>query len=79
MGKCPESRDGHFIRLFPWAYEQTLFPSAQKIFPFSNLNLFPFEPKETKIREDDFYEMKEKEEIFQYMLFVKGYILLSSM
>ena len=48
----------------PWAYEQTFFPSAKKIFPFSNLNPFPFEPKETKIREDNFYEMKEREESF---------------
>ena len=45
-----------------WAYEQTFFPSAQKIFPFSNLNPFPFEPKETKIRDDIFSEMKEREE-----------------
>ena len=45
-----------------WAYEQTFFPSAQKIFPFSNPNPFPFEPKETKIREDNFSEMKEREE-----------------
>ena len=39
---------------YAWAYEQTFFPSAQKIFPFSNPNPFPFEPKETKIREDNF-------------------------
>ena len=45
-----------------WAYEQTFFPSAQKIFPFSNLNPFPFKPKETKIGEVNFYEMKEREE-----------------
>ena len=38
------------------------FPSAQKIFPFSNLNPFPFEPKETKIREDIFSEMKDRDE-----------------
>ena len=38
------------------------FPSAQKIFPFSNLNPFPFEPKETKISEDFFPEKKEREE-----------------
>ena len=44
------------------AYEKTFFPSAQKIFPFSNLNPFPFKPKETKIGEVNFYEMKEKEE-----------------
>ena len=43
-------------------YEQTFFPSAQKFFPFSNPNPFPFEPKETKIREDNFSEMKEREE-----------------
>jgi len=48
--------------LLPWAYEQTFFPSAQKFFPFSNPNPFPFEPKETKIREDNFSEMKEREE-----------------
>ena len=46
----------------PWAYQQTFFPSAEKIFPFLNLNPFPFEPKETKIREDNIYEMKEREE-----------------
>ena len=46
----------------PWAYEQTFFPSAHNFFPFSNLNPFPFEPKETKIREDIFSEMKETEE-----------------
>ena len=34
-------------------YEQT---STQRIFPFSNLNSFPFKPKETKIRDDNFYE-----------------------
>ena len=45
-----------------WAYEQTFFPSAKKIFPFSNPNPFPFEPKETKIRKDNFSEMKEREE-----------------
>ena len=45
-----------------WAYEQTFFPSAQNIFPFSNPNPFPFEPKETKIREDSLAEMKEREE-----------------
>ena len=38
------------------------FPSAQKIFPFSNPNPFPFEPKETKIRKDNFSKMKEREE-----------------
>ena len=32
------------------------------MFPFSNPNTFPFEPKETKIREDNFSEMKETEE-----------------
>ena len=31
-------------------------------FPFSNRNPFPFKPKETKIREDKFYEMYEREE-----------------
>ena len=46
------------------------FPSAQKIFPFSNPNPFPFEPKETKIREDNFSEMKEREESFS--IFVVG-------
>ena len=45
-----------------WAYEQTFFPSTQKIFPFSNQNHFPFKPKETLIREETFYEMKEREE-----------------
>ena len=34
------------------AYEQTFFPLAQNFFPFSNP--FPFEPKETKISEDNF-------------------------
>ena len=48
--------------VWPLAYEQTFFPLAQKIFPFSNPNPFPFEPKETKIREDNFSEMKEREE-----------------
>ena len=48
--------------LLSWAYEQTFFPSAERIFPFSNPNPFPFEPKETKIREDNFSEMKEREE-----------------
>ena len=45
---------GRMSRLF--------FPSAQKNFPFSNPNPFPFEPKETKIRENNFSEMKEREE-----------------
>jgi len=45
-----------------WAYEKTFFPSAEKFFPFSNPNPFPFEPKETKIRENNFSEMKEREE-----------------
>ena len=39
-----------------------LFPSDQKIFTFSNQNPFPFEPKETTIREDNFSEMKERKE-----------------
>ena len=55
---------------YSWAYEQTFFPSAQKIFPFSNPNPFPFEPKETKIRENNFSEMKEREESFS--IFVVG-------
>ena len=38
------------------------FSFGPKIFPFSNPNPFPFEPKETKIREDNFSEMKEREE-----------------
>ena len=46
----------------PWAYEQTFFPLAQRIFPSSNLNPFPFKPKVAKIREDNFYEMKVREE-----------------
>ena len=53
-----------------WAYEQTFFPLAPKIFPFSNLNPFPFEPKETKIKEDNFSAMKEREESFS--IFVVG-------
>ena len=32
------------------------------MFPFSNLNPFPFKPKVTKIGEVNFYEMKEREE-----------------
>ena len=52
------------------SYEQTFFPSAHNFFPFSNLNPFPFEPKETKIREDNFSEMKEREE--SSSLFVVG-------
>ena len=38
------------------------FSFAQRIFPFSNLKPFPFKPKETKIRKENFYEMKEREE-----------------
>ena len=38
------------------------FSFSPKIFPFSNPNPFPFEPKETKIREDNFSEMKGREE-----------------
>ena len=38
------------------------FSFGPKFFPFSNPNPFPFEPKETKIREDNFSEMKEREE-----------------
>ena len=45
------------IWVLPWAYEQTFFPSAQKKFPFSNLNPFPFEAKEAKIRANNFPEM----------------------
>ena len=33
-----------------WEYKQTFFPLAKRIFLFSNLNPFPFKPKETKIR-----------------------------
>ena len=47
------------------------FPSAQRIFPFSNLNPFPFEPNETKIREDIFSDMKEREDLLLW----KGYIM----
>ena len=50
------------VCLCAWAYEQTCFPLAQKFFPFSNLNPFPSKPKETKIGDVNFYEMKEKEE-----------------
>ena len=59
-------------KLSLWLLEQILvgimgvqadfFSFGQKIFPFLNLNPFPFEPKETKIREDIFSEMKEREE-----------------
>ena len=42
--------------------QQTFFPSAKRIFPFSYPNPFPFKPKETKIGEVNFYEMKEREE-----------------
>ena len=38
------------------------FSFGPKNFSFSNPNPFPFEPKETKIREDNFSEMKEREE-----------------
>ena len=38
------------------------FLRPKEFFPFSNLNPFPSEPKETKIREDNFSEMKEREE-----------------
>ena len=38
--------------------QQTFFPSAKRIFPFSYPNPFPFKPKETKIREDNFYEIQ---------------------
>ena len=38
------------------------FSFGQKIFPFSNLNPLPFKPKENKMREENFYEMKEREE-----------------
>ena len=38
------------------------FPSAQNFFPFSNYILFLFEPKETKIREDNVSEIQEREE-----------------
>ena len=37
------------------------FSPAQRIFPFSNLKFFPFQPKETKISEENFYEIKEKD------------------
>ena len=66
--KCKENRWVFFIDLNiasgsqTWAYEQTFFPLAQNFFPFSNPNPFPFEPNETKIREDNFSEMKEREE-----------------
>ena len=58
-----------------WAYEQTFFPSAQKNFPFSNPNPFPFEPKETKIREDNFSEMKERQESSSIFVVGKEYIM----
>ena len=38
------------------------FSFGQKIFPFSNLNPLPFKPKENKMREENLYEMKEREE-----------------
>ena len=38
------------------------FSLGQRIFPFSNLNPFPFEPKDTKITEDNFSELIEREE-----------------
>ena len=40
------------------------------MFPFSNLDPFPFEPKEIKIREDIFSEMKEREE--SSLIFIVG-------
>ena len=46
--------NGRMSRLF--------FPLTQKNFPFSNQNAFPLKPEETKIREENFYVMKEREE-----------------
>ena len=46
------------VLLFSQAFEKTFFPLAQKVFHFLNLNPIPFKPKETKIREDNFYEMQ---------------------
>ena len=69
--KCKENRWVFFIDLNiasgsqTWAYEQTFFPLAQNFFPFSNLNPFPFKPRETKIGEVNFYEMKESFKVVQ--------------
>ena len=64
LDHCSSLSGGALVPIVPiaWAYEQTFFPSAKFFFLFSNPNPFPFEPKETKIREDNFSEMKEREE-----------------
>ena len=51
-----------YFNLLVMGVRADFFSFGPKIFPFSNPNPFPFEPKETKIREDNFSEMKEREE-----------------
>ena len=72
----PDARQISILKiLFAGVWAHGFSFSPREFFPFSNLTHFPFKPKETQMREENFYEMKEREKVLQYFLFGKGHIM----